>query len=312
MINNFLNDVNAGLSAKNKYLSSKYFYDDKGSQIFLQIMEMPEYYLTNCELDILKNQPRQILDALQFDKPFNIIELGAGDGSKTMELLNFFAHQRLDVTYMPVDISKEVTKILVDRLALEIPSLKVVPMVGDYFKILKEVEKDNKPHLLLFLGSNIGNYESDDVEDLLELFTKSMHPGDKLLIGFDLKKNPDTISHAYYDPAGVTKAFNINLLTRINRELGGDFNLEAFDFFSSYNPLNGEVRSYLLSLIEQVVTIDRLGKSFDFRKDELIYTELSRKYNFQEIEDLGAVSGLKVQQHFIDSRNYFTDSLFSK
>ena len=312
MINNFLNDVDAGLSADHKYLSSKYFYDDKGSQIFLQIMEMPEYYLTNCELDILKNQPGQIFDALQFDKPFNIIELGAGDGSKTMELLNFFVNQQLDITYMPVDISKKVTQGLVERLANEIPSLRVVPMVGDYFNILKEVEKDNKPHLLLFLGSNIGNYESEDVLELLEIFNKSMHQGDKLLIGFDLKKNPDIIANAYYDDAGVTKAFNINLLTRINRELGADFDLAAFDFFSSYNPLNGEVRSYLVSLVEQVVTIGSLGKSFNFKKDELIYTELSRKYSLREIEDLGAGSGLKIEQHFMDSRNYFTDSLFSK
>ena len=312
MLNNFLNDVDAGLSAQNKYLSSKYFYDDEGSRIFQKIMDMPEYYLTNSELDILKNQPGEILKALNFDQAFNIIELGAGDGSKTMELLKYFDKQQLDVTYIPVDISAEVTEKLALKLTSDIPSLKVEPMVGDYFHILKEVEKDNKPHLLLFLGSNIGNYETDDAKGLLDLFNKSMHPGDKLLAGFDLKKNPNLISKAYSDPHGITKSFNINLLTRINTELGGNFNIVDFDFFSSYNPQNGEVRSYLVSLVDQIVNIEQLKKSYKFSRDELIYTELSRKYSLHEIEQLGMASGLKIQQHFIDEWNYFADSLFSK
>ena len=312
MLNNFLNDVDAGLSAQNKYLSSKYFYDDEGSRIFQKIMDMPEYYLTNCELDILKNQPGEILKALNFDQAFIIIELGAGDGSKTMELLKYFDKQQLDVTYIPVDISADVTEKLTAKLATDIPSLKVEPMVGDYFHILKEVEKDNKPHLLLFLGANIGNYATDNAKALLDLFNKSMHPGDKLVVGFDLKKNPKTISQAYFDPHGITKSFNINLLKRINNELGGNFKIEDYDFFSSYNPLNGQVRSYLVSLVDQIVNIGLLEKEYEFKKDELIYTELSRKYSLEEIEELGLASGLQIQQHFLDQRNYFTDSLFSK
>ena len=312
MINKFAADVMAGLSAEKKYLSSMYFYDDEGSRIFQKIMKMPEYYLSNSEFDILQNQPDQILEALGFDEPFNIIELGAGDGSKTIELLRYITGHREDVTYIPVDISSEVTQQLTEQLLETLPALNVQPMVGDYFKVLHEVEKDDKPHLLLFLGSNIGNYEAPDALGLLNLFNSSMHPGDKLLIGFDLKKNPETIARAYFDPAGITKSFNLNLLTRINRELSADFNVRTFDFYSHYNPTNGEIRSYLVSLEEQVVNVGYLEQSFQFRKNELIYTELSKKYNLQGIEELGAKAGLKIEQHFQDSKNFFSDSLFSK
>lgn len=312
MRDKFASDVDAGLSADKKYLSSRYFYDDEGSRIFQQIMEMPEYYLTNCEFEILRHQQGEILEALQFDKPFNIIELGAGDGSKTVELLKYFVDRRLDVTYMPVDISSEVTNALTDRLTNSFPSLKVVPMIGDYFNVLEEVEKDDKSHLLLFLGSNIGNYEEKESRELMDLFYKSMHEGDKLLIGFDLKKNPETIAKAYYDPAGITRSFNINLLARINKELGGNFNLNLFDFFSSYNPESGEIISYLFSLAKQTVTIDYLNKSYHFETNELIYTELSKKFSLDDINNIGLKSGLKLKKHFLDSRNYFSDSLFSK
>jgi dimethylhistidine N-methyltransferase len=312
MNNKFAEDVKAGLSAEKKYLSSMYFYDDAGSRIFQKIMAMPEYYLTNCEFDILRNQPDQILGALAFDRPFNIIELGAGDGSKTIELLKYITSQQADVTYIPVDISSEVTQRLADQLACALPSLTVQPMVGDYFKVLQAVEKDDKPHLLLFLGSNIGNYESAKALNLMKLFSASMHPADKLLIGFDLKKNPATIAKAYFDPAGITKSFNLNLLTRINRELKADFNIAAFDFYSCYNPINGEIRSYLLSTEEQIVNIDCLKQYFKFGKNELIYTELSKKYDLVEIEQLGTRVGLKIERHFLDSKNYFSDSLFSK
>lgn len=311
-MNKMLEDVRKGLSARQKHLSSKYFYDDAGSRIFQEIMQMPEYYLTNTEHDILSSQSREIMAAVGYQEPFNIIELGAGDGAKTVELLRYCVEAGLPITYTPVDISEEVTHELALRLNKELPGLKVEPLVGDYFHVLEEIEKEQKPHLFLFLGSNIGNYLPEDAAELISLFSSHMHPGDKILIGFDLMKNPQVIADAYNDRAGITRRFNLNLLKRLNREIGANFNLEKFDFYSHYDPEKGAVKSYLVSLEDQDVVIDQLSELFHLEKDELIYTELSRKFNFQSIAELGASADLNVQQHFTDDRTFFADTLFIK
>lgn len=312
MINKFAEHVRVGLSSEKKRLSSIYFYDDKGSQIFKEIMAMPEYYLTDAEFEILQRQPAEIIEAVGFKEPFNIIELGAGDGSKTIELLRYCIDQELDVSYTPVDISNEVTRELVKQLSEDLPSLAVTPLIGDYFQVLPEVEKEHKPHLFLFLGSNIGNYKEEEASELIGLFANNMHPNDKLLIGFDLQKNPDLIAKAYNDPAGITRSFNLNLLSRINHELGGDFNLQAFDFYAFYNAETGENKSFLVSLEDQNVHIEALKQDFHFAKNELIYTELSKKYTLNQIEALGHNNMLATKGHFLDQNKYFSDSLFEK
>ena len=164
----------------------------------------------------------------------------------------------------------------------------------------------------MFLGSNIGNYEKKEAEEMVALFANYMHPKDKLLIGFDLQKNPELIAQAYNDPSGITRRFNLNLLERINRELGGNFDLERFDFYAYYNAETGENRSFLVSLREQTVHIDALNKDFNFSRNELIYTELSKKYTIDEIETLGNINQLSTIRHFLDSKGYFSDSLFEK
>ena len=197
MTDNFAKDVLKGLTAKNKHLPSKYFYDDNGSRIFQEIMNMPEYYPTNSEFEILSMQSKQIIEALKFSGPFNIVELGAGDGFKTFKLLEYLVNNNVDFHYIPIDISQEAIDILTQRLKEKLPALKIHPKVGDYFEILKDNRQSDYPSLLLFLGGNIGNYLQDKAEELLQLFNKNMKSGDKLLIGFDLKKNPIIIHNAY-------------------------------------------------------------------------------------------------------------------
>ena len=309
----FANDVVKGLTSKDKRLSSKYFYDDIGSRIFQEIMNMPEYYLTDSEFEILARQAEQIIAAVGFEQPFNIVELGAGDGFKTFKLLEFLVNENIDFYYVPIDISQGAMDILTKNLTDKLPKLSIHPRVGDYFEILsKENVQTSIPSLLLFLGGNIGNYSAPEAVSLLQLFHKSMKKGDGLLIGLDIKKNPKIIHNAYYDAHGITKRFNLNLLSRMNREFDGGFNLDDFDFYCHYNPKNGEVNSYIISLKNQTVKLKKLDVSIHLKQDELIWTELSRKYDLEEIEELATKSGFKVENHFLDSKHYFTDTLFIK
>lgn len=312
MTDNFAQDVLHGLTAKNKYLPSKYFYDTNGSRIFLEIMAMPEYYLTNSEYEILSLQPKQIVEALDFSEPFNIVELGAGDGFKTFKLLEYLVKEKKEFYYVPIDISQEAIDALTKNLKKRLPDLVIEPRVGDYFEILKNNKNSQYQSLLLFLGGNIGNYSQERAKELLGLFHQNMKHNDKLLIGFDIKKNPIIIRNAYDDPNGITKRFNLNLLLRINRELDADFKIDDFDFYCYYNPSNGEVKSYIVSLRKQKVHIKALNQVIDFDYNELIWTELSKKYDKNEIDDLASSSKFEVASNFLDCKHYFVDSLWNK
>lgn len=308
----FDKDILDGLTAPKKHLSSKYFYDDAGSRIFQEIMHMQSYYLTDSEFEILSLQAKQIVDALQFNVPFNIIEFGAGDGFKTFKLLEYLEQNNIAFHYIPIDISKEAIDMLTDKLKERLPNVSIKPKIGDYFKMLKELKQDSTPSLLLFLGSNIGNYTYGEATELLQLFNNNMKPKDKLLIGIDLKKNPITIHNAYFDKDGITKRFNLNLLLRINRELEADFKIDYFDFYCHYNPTNGEVKSYIVSLKKQQVYLKKLDKVISFNQNELIWTELSKKYDLTEIEELALKTNYTVATNFLDCKHYFTDSLWVK
>lgn len=311
MNNNDVNEILAGLAAPEKRISSKFFYDDRGSAIFQEIMEMPEYYLTNSEQEILAKQAEEIINETSFKGPFNVVELGAGDGSKTFELLSYLQNAKRKVTYVPIDISRAAIEGLTQDLSRRLPSIAINPKVGDYFQVLKgRLQSEPNPSLLLFLGSNIGNYSVVEAQNLLKLFHNNMRPYDAMLLGVDLQKNPQTIRQAYNDPHGITRRFNLNLLHRLNRELGANFELDQFDFYCNYNPINGEVRSYLVSLDDQFV--DLADQQITFKKNELIWTELSKKYSFSELEGMATTSGFKVKRHFLDSRSYFTNSLWIK
>lgn len=308
----FAKDLVEGLTANKKHLSSKYFYDAKGSKIFQEIMAMPEYYLTNSEFEILSTQAQQIVEDLNFETPFNIVELGAGDGMKTFKLLEYLVSENVKFTYTPVDISEDAIKDLSASLNQKLPHLEIKPLVGDYFDVLAKGKASSNPNLLLFLGGNMGNYLEHELEQLMQLFYNYLNPNDKLLIGIDLKKNPLTINEAYFDPHGITKRFNLNLLHRINREFNANFNIENFDFYCHYSPNTGDVKSYIVSLKSQEVNIKDIGLKVSLDQNELIWTELSKKYSFQEIEAIAGRNGFKVDHNFLDEKQYFVDSLWSK
>jgi dimethylhistidine N-methyltransferase len=310
-LSTFAVDIEDGLSRYPKQLSSKYFYDERGDLLFQEIMAMPEYYLTNCEYEIFTTQKADILAALG-DQPFDLIELGAGDGTKTKILLDHFLKAGADFTYRPIDISPSVLQTLKNTCSLELPDLSFKAEVGDYLEALYRIQSEHNDHrkVILFLGGNIGNFPLADAQNFVKELAKCMDSGDLLLTGFDLKKDPALILQAYNDPAGITAAFNLNLLSRINKELGGEFDLDQFIHWETYNPLNGEARSYIVSKVVQTVNIEQLQLSVHFDAWEAIAVEVSAKYNQRDIASLAQQAGFKVREHFVDSKNYFVDSLW--
>jgi L-histidine N-alpha-methyltransferase len=314
LLSEFAADTLKGLSANPKFLLSKYFYDDIGSRIFQDIMEMPEYYLTDCELEIFSTKKDEIIDTFTNDSElFELIELGSGDGFKTKILLNYLIKQAVTFKYIPIDISEKANNDLVKNLALEIPSLEVNPQTGDFFRLMKQINgHSGLRKIILFLGSNIGNFSNDELNYFIDQLSEFAHKGDKLMIGFDLKKSPEIIMNAYDDPHGHTRDFNLNHLARLNRELDADFNLDNFKHYTDYDPQTGALKSYLVSQKDQKVNIERLNKSFHFKKWESIFMELSQKFDLESIETFAANHGFQVEKHFTDSRNYFVDSLWVK
>lgn len=310
----FARDVDTGLSADPKFLSSRYFYDAEGDRIFQQIMKMPEYYLTGCEFEIFDRQKQDILQSIRPDgQKFDLVELGAGDGYKTKLLLEHFLNQEANFEYFPVDISGSVLEHLQADLNQRFPGLRVTKLNYEYFTALEKLnELDDSPKVILFLGSNIGNFTPERANAFFNKLNQVMRPGDQLLSGIDLKKDPRTILKAYNDDAGITRDFNLNLLKRINRDLGGNFVIENFDHYPTYDPFTGECRSYLMSKVKQEVRIEALEKTYSFEHSEPIHMEISRKYSLREIEDLAHQCGFEVKKHFTDSREYFVDSLWVK
>lgn len=313
MTHQFAKDVDEGLSAKNKFLSSRYFYDAQGDKLFQDIMKMPEYYLTNCEYEIFDKQKDDILQSIHPGTKFNLVELGAGDGYKTKLLLEHFLHKGVDFEYFPVDISNDVLKNLQRDLLERFPDLKVSLLNYEYFAALEKLnDLENAPKVILFLGSNIGNFTPERASSFFTKLHEVMRPGDKLLSGIDLKKDPRTILKAYNDEAGITRAFNLNLLERMNRELEANFNLQNWEHYPTYDPFSGECRSYLMSTVNQDVFIGATGKTYHFKHSEPVHMEISRKYSLEDIEALASKTHFKVLHHFIDPKEYFVDTLWER
>jgi len=311
-LSQFATDVLAGLSAHPKHLSSKYFYDDEGSRLFQEIMKLPEYYLTACEQEIFETQTREIFQAFaNGSNAFDVIELGAGDGTKTAVLVTHFLEQTAHITYSPIDISQEALDALTQKFTTEFPSLRMLPRRGDYFQILKSLKNGGRRRkILLFLGSNIGNFTREQSVTFFRDLRKVMNPNDLLFIGFDLQKDPHVIVRAYDDSEGVTARFNLNLLTRINRELGGNFDLNKWTHYAIYRPVECSARSFLVSREKQSVAITALDRTFNFEQWEAVFMEISQKYNMPMIESLATDSGFAIKRNFFDSKNYYCDSLW--
>lgn len=303
-------DVVNGLRAEPKHLQSKYFYDAQGDALFQQIMAMPEYYLTRCELDVFKNRTTELTALLTAaGDAFDLIELGAGDATKSSYLLKHLINRGVEFTYMPIDISGNILGVLDRRLKKEITGLDIHCLEGEYFQMLqKAAHVSERRKVVMFLGGNIGNMEKEEALAFCQELRSYLTSGDIVLIGFDLKKNPQTILDAYSDSKGITAAFNLNLLTRMNRELGADFIKNNFEHYQNYDPLSGACRSYLVSLKEQEVTIGDISVHFD--KDETTYMEVSQKFSVEDIHTMAYTSGFSIAGLVNDSKNWFTDSIW--
>lgn len=307
----FKQDVYQGLTSFPKYLFSKYIYDEKGDKIFQQIMEMPEYYLTACEFEILKEHAASIADSFNSDSGFDLIELGAGDGKKTKVLLRYLNQRKYDFRYLPVDISQSVLAELQQSLKEELPGVQVEPQQGTYFKTLEKLADYNtRKKVIMMLGSNIGNLLHEKAIDFLKNIRKAMNKEDMLFMGFDQKKHPKKILDAYNDPAGITEAFNKNLLVRINRELNADFDPDSFLHWETYDPETGTAKSFLVSKIEQEVKINGLDLTIHFQAWESIHTEISQKYDDHVVQWLAEEAGLRIDGIFTDDEKYYKNYIF--
>lgn len=305
--NTFLDDVTAGLRQHPKQLQSKYFYDQRGDKLFQEIMTLPDYYLTRCEMDIFENKTAEIAMGISADKtPFDLIELGAGDASKSMHLLRYLKNLDTDFRYMPIDISGNILSVLNEKLNIEVPGLEIVCLEGEYFEMLhKASQLSSRRKVILFLGSNIGNMELEEAYRFCFELRKNLNKGDVVMIGFDLKKEPNTILNAYNDAEGVTASFNLNLLERINKELGADFAVDKFEHYETYDPLTGACRSYLISLEEQSIAIGETV--FHFEANEPVYMEVSQKFSMEETHKMAVQSGFQPEYSIMDSREWFVD-----
>lgn len=308
----FKSEIEEGLSNFPKYLSSKYIYDKKGDRLFQDIMAMPEYYLTGCEYEIISNHATTIAELFRDRKNgLDLIELGAGDGKKTKVLLKYMVENKFNFIYKPIDISENAIELLAENLAQEIPALTVDAEVGEYFEVLEKLKGFNKrKKVIMFLGSNIGNLRHSQAITFLSKLKDALLPEDLIFMGFDQKKNPQTILDAYNDKTGITEAFNKNILTRINRELGGNFDVDNFFHWETYNPETGTAKSFLVAKEEMNVTIDQLPLKIHFNQWESIHVEISQKYDDKTVEWLAGESGLEVVTSFTDSNGYYKNYVF--
>jgi dimethylhistidine N-methyltransferase len=273
-------------------------------------MGCPEYYLTKCEMEIFTEQTKELASTFtkSFDE-FDVVELGAGDASKSIYLLEELINSEVDFKYYPVDISKNVINFLQDDLTAKLPLLHMQGLNGEYFKMLQKAKNlSDKIKVVLFLGSNIGNVTLEEAPQFCSSLRSYLSKGDLVLIGFDLIKEPQVVLDAYNDKAGYTREFNLNLLQRINDELGADFILKNFRHTPTYDAATGACKSYLVSLKEQQVQVDE--QVFLLTEGEKIYMEISQKYSVEQTDELAITSGFKPIRHFYDSKKWFLDAVW--
>lgn len=306
----FASDVLEGLSERPKRLSSRYLYDQRGSDLFQSIMALDEYYPTRCEGEILGVHSGSIL-ACVGDLPLNVVDLGAGDGTKTEVLLRAATAAEMDATYVPIDISAHAMDGVTREMASKFPDMPIAGLVAEYMGALHWLNQpvDRRCNLVLFLGSNIGNFNKAQARRFLRQLWSALAPGDLLLVGFDLKKDIELLLAAYNDTKGVTAEFNLNLLARINSELDANFDLSAFRHYSTYDVFSGAMESYLVSMQRQVVSVGALHTKFEFDAWEPIHTEYSYKYLESDIATLASDTGFEVEQTFKDAKGWFADAL---
>lgn len=307
----FAEDVRAGLTAAQKSLSPKYFYDDLGSQLFEAICHLPEYYLTRAEREILRDNADEIVGSVS--GPARLVELGSGSAEKTRYLIEALLARQRSLHYLPVDISSASLK----RSSLELlqiyPRLSITAYGADYFTALHSLTSaaSGERTIALFLGSNIGNFDPDGSRELLNEVRRVLKPGDALLVGADLKKAPEVLIPAYDDALGVTAAFNLNLLLRINRELDADFDVTKFRHRAVYSEQRGCMEIHLVSLGAQTVTSRGLDLQISFKDGETIHTENSYKFDIDQLAEMARATGFTLEKTWLDGARRFSFNLFA-
>lgn len=300
----FAGAVRSGLLAEPRTLPCRYFYDDRGSRLFEQICDLPEYYLTRTEDAILRDHADAMVDGWAADPV--MVELGSGSSSKTRRLIAAAIRAYGGLHYVPIDVSKSILEESAEALVRAFPRLRVTGYAANYRDALAEVsERFDRPKLYVFLGSSLGNYEVDDAAGLLAMIAGGMDPSDRLLLGTDLDKDPATLEAAYDDAQGVTARFNLNLLARINRELGGRFDLDHFRHEARYNAELRRVEMHLVSLVDQDVFIPGAGLTAQFSRGESIHTENSHKYTPELLRNLADRAGFEEETAWVDPEGRF-------
>lgn len=305
----FAEDVRAGLAAHPKVLHPKYFYDELGSRLFEAITALPEYYPTRAEAEILRGHAGEIAGAVSGGGPVRLVELGSGDGQKTRLLIESLIARQRSLEYLPIDISEAAVEASARVLLAAYPDLRVTAYVGEYQQALRAIRPGPGRTLVLFLGSTLGNLDPEERPPLLRDVRGLLAPGDAFLLGVDLKKSEDVLIPAYDDPLGVTAAFNLNLLGRINRELGGQFDLASFRHLAVYNREAGRIEMHLESRRAQAVAIRSLGIEASFEEGETIHTESSYKFDLDQVAALARRTGFELRRTWTDSGGRFASNL---
>lgn len=307
----FAEEISSSLHNDSKFITPKFFYDKKGSDLFEKICTLPEYYPTRTEIGILKNLQTELPSFI--DESFRLVELGSGGASvKTRLILDVFTQLQSNTEYFPIDISEILTESS-EQLLQDYDNLNITGIVDTYEGGLEFLKTyDDKKNLIVFLGSSFGNFSPFDGKLFLKKINSTMKTGDLFLIGLDLVKDSKILESAYDDAQGITAKFNLNVLSRINDELDADFNLNNFSHHSLYNKDDQRIEMYLKSLVNQSVIISKSNLSLTLEKNELIHTEYSHKFTLEQIKTLLENTGFKINHIWLDDNKYFSLTLVSK
>lgn len=306
----FASDVRNGLTAPRKALPPRWFYDELGSSLFDTICFLPEYYVTRAETEVLTAYRHEIASA--FGSQVRIVELGSGMARKTRILLDVLTARQREIEYVPVDVDATMLERSGLDLLGEYERLRVTAICTDFTRAssaLNSLPSSRARTIVLFLGSTIGNLDPDAAVTMLRDIRESLGRGDALLLGADLRKDRAVLEAAYDDALGVTAAFNLNLLQRINRELGGHFDLSAFSHRAFYDAMLGRIEMHLVSKCAHTVRIDSLDLDVPFAEGETIHSENSYKYDEATLRELASRSGFAIEKLWTDKRNWFADAL---
>jgi L-histidine N-alpha-methyltransferase len=284
-------DVRQGLTRMPKQLSPKYFYDERGSELFEEITQLPEYYLTRAERSLLEQRIPAIIAAV---RPCSLVELGAGSANKTRLIIDAMRSSGCAECYVPIDVSKDFLEATALQLRVDYKDIQITPVVSDITEPFT-LPPVTGPTLVVFLGSTIGNFPREPAIRLLSHVARAMGPADRFLLGADLRKDPEIINRAYNDSRGVTAAFNLNILHRLNRELGADFPVNDYDHKAFYSSEQHRVEMHLIARNAHKVVIPEIGE-IQFREGESIRTELSYKYDRATLEDILKAAGLAMEK----------------